>query len=169
MQKGIRVQKKSKEGNGWLGSIQRKRYLKIGLVSLVISLVLGPIATYFTISTHPLEYPRETPMFVEYWGFPFAWLKQTIWDWPGPENEIIWSGFALDTLFWTLALFAPITILSVVVIPFFTKKERCPVCGSKSIERILEKGIAVRFLFIGKYKCRCRKCLHEWEGYGLLG
>jgi len=152
-----------------LDSLQRKRWLNVGLISLVISIALGPIATYFTIKTPPLEPPKETPLYVEYWGFPFVWLKQAIWDWPGPENEILWSGFVLDTFFWAFVLFTPITMLSVVVTACFAKKEHCPVCGSKSIEKTLKEGISVRFLFVGKYKCRCRKCQHEWEGYGLVG
>lgn len=150
--------------------MQRKRYLQIVLISLVISIVLGLIVTYFTLNIPPLERPKEPPIFVAYRGFPFAWLKQTIWDWPGVENEIIWSGFALDTLFWTLVLFTPITILSVVVIPFFMKKERCPVCGSKSIEKIPKEWITAPgtgrsspVTFTNRYKYRCRKCQREWE------
>ena len=151
-------------------SMQGKRYLQIVLISLAISIILGLIVTYFTLRIHPLEYPEETPIFIAYRGFPFAWLKQFLWDWPGVENEIIWSGFALDTLFWTSVLFIPITILSVVVIPFFMKKEHCPMCSSKSIEKIPKEWITAPgtgrsppITFTSRYKYQCRKCQHEWE------
>ncbi|MFQ5835704.1 MAG: hypothetical protein ACE5HR_07265 [bacterium] len=152
-------------------SIQKKRYLQVFLISLVISIALGLIVTYFTLNIHPLEYPKPPTRDVAYWGFPFAWLKQSIYDWPGPKNEIIWSGFALDTLFWTLVLFIPITILYVLVMSSFLKKQRCPVCGAKSIEKNPKQWITAPgtgrlrtpITFTSRYKYRCRKCQHEWE------
>ena len=152
--------------------IQKKRYLQIVLISLAISTILGLIVTYSTVNIHPLEYPKEPSVLdIAYWGFPIAWLKQIIWDWPGVQNEIIWLGFALDALFWTSVLLIPITILAVVVIAFFAKKERCPVCGSESIEKIPKEWITSPgtgmfnppITFTSRYKYRCRKCQHEWE------
>ncbi len=148
----------------------KEKLLEIGLASLVVSVALGPIVTYFTVRIHPLEYPEEPPMFVEYWGFPFPWLRQTLWDWPGPENEIIWAGFARDTLFWAFVLFAPVTVTSVVGISFFAKKERCPLCGSTSIEKIPTEwvtspgmGMNPPMTLTSRYKYRCRECQHKWE------
>jgi len=83
---------------------------------------------------------------------------------------LILSGFSLDALVWTLVLFVPITILFVILMLSFMKKERCPVCGSKSIEKIPKQWITAPgsgkfqpITFTSRYKYRCRKCQHEWE------
>ena len=155
-------------------SSQGKEYLRNISISLIISIILGLVVIFFTIRTHPLIYPKDASIFVEYWGFPFAWLSQTNhYLVSGPRNEIVWSGFTLNTLFWILVLFIPTTILSVFVMPSLRVhvKERCPICGVESVEKIPKEWVTSPgtgtfnppTTFTSRYKYRCRKCQHEWE------
>lgn len=148
--------------------MQGKRYVRIVLNSLVISVILGPVATCLTMQVNPFVYPKDTVSSVQYLGFPFAWLRQTNhYLASGPKNEIMWLGFALSTLFWVSVLFTPL----VVITPLLRKKGRCPVCGTTSIEKNPNEWITSPgwgsfnppMTFTSRYKYRCRKCQHEWN------
>lgn len=83
------------------------------------------------------------------------------------------GGITLDWGLWPLVILIILAIPSLFVIRSFLKKERCPVCGSKSIKQIPKRWVTAPLtgaeqtpvVYTSHYRYRCRKCQHEWEDY----
>ena len=140
-------------------------------VKLIGSVVLGVLITFFTGGIPSLFYPQYKEFDVVYRGVPYAWLKTTFIDWPGPRYDILWFGFIFDIVFWTLTSLTFLTFMYPVVKPFFMERMRCPECGSVLIERIPRwvtapgSGRAGPIVFTFSYRYRCKECHAEWRDW----